>query len=140
MTDTSAQQYDLAINMPCNNGKVERNLNTQNTYKKIKDNDLHEGIRKLSTRQRLLLDDVMLRKRLFPKEKISLFLSGGVGTGKTFLLLMILQLLTRHYEQSSNGDLNLPTHRQGNIQYWWYDYSLRFALTFTNKHSNIFIA
>lgn len=55
----------------------------------------------------------MLRKQIFPNEMIHLFLTGGVGSGKTlgktFTLLLIVQGLLRHYNRNIQYDTNLPT-------------------------------
>ena len=61
-----------------------------------------QNLRKLNYEQRLIFDGIMLHKRLNPTQKISLFITGGAGTGNFFLLLLIIQGLLRYYNHKQN--------------------------------------
>ncbi len=47
----------------------------------------------------------MHRKQLYPTTLICLFLTRGVGTGKTFTLKFIIQILLRLYNRNMSFDL-----------------------------------
>jgi hypothetical protein len=47
----------------------------------------------LNEEQRLIFDDVMHRKKLYPNTPICLFLTRGARTNKTFALKLIIQKL-----------------------------------------------
>jgi hypothetical protein len=53
----------------------------------------------------LIFDDVMHKKQLYPNTLICLFLTRGVGTGKTFTLKLIIQGLLRSYDRDMFFDL-----------------------------------
>jgi hypothetical protein len=59
--------------------------------------EYHSLLKQLNEIQRLIFDDVMHRKQLFPKTPICLFLIGGVRTRKTFTLKFIIQRLLQLY-------------------------------------------
>jgi hypothetical protein len=48
-------------------------------------------LKQLNGEQRLIFDDIIHRKQLYPYTPICLFLTRGVGTGKTFTLKLIIQ-------------------------------------------------
>ena len=50
----------------------------------------------------------MLRKKTLPHKKIHLFLTGGAGTGKTFLLMLLIQGLLRHYTKTLDSNIDTP--------------------------------
>jgi hypothetical protein len=65
----------------------------------------HNSFKKLHEEQRLIFDDVMHRKQLYPNTPICLFLTRGVGTGKTFTLKLIIQGLLQLYNRDIFFDL-----------------------------------
>ncbi len=50
----------------------------------------YSQLRKLNKEQCPIYDDCMYRKRMYPNQLIHLFLIGGVGTGKTFTILLLI--------------------------------------------------
>ena len=59
--------------------------------------------------QRLIYADVMLRKQLESNKPVHLFLTGGAGIGKTFVLNLLVQGLLRHYIQATREIEHFPT-------------------------------
>jgi len=66
--------------------------------------EYHSLLRQLNEEQRLILDDVMHRKRLYPNTPICLFLIGGVETSKKFTLKFIIQGLLQLYNKDISFD------------------------------------
>jgi hypothetical protein len=56
-------------------------------------------LKQLNEEQRLIFDDVMHRNQLYHDTLICLFLTRGVGIGKTFTLKLIIQGLLRLYNK-----------------------------------------
>jgi hypothetical protein len=65
----------------------------------ISDNEFASLVRQLNSEQRMILDDIIYRKRRNPSKTLFIFLTGGAGTGKTFTLLCIIQYLLRYYNK-----------------------------------------
>jgi len=53
--------------------------------------EYHSSFIQLNEEQRLIFNDVMQKKKLYPNTLICLFLTRGVGIGKTFTLELIIQ-------------------------------------------------
>jgi hypothetical protein len=66
--------------------------------------EYHNLLRQLNEEQRLILDDVMHRKQLYPNIPICLFLIGGVETSKNFTLKFIIQGLLQLYNRDISFD------------------------------------
>jgi hypothetical protein len=62
-------------------------------------------LRQLNDEERLIFDDFMHKKRLYPHEPIHLFLTGGTGTRKTFTLKLIIEGLLHLYNKELSADL-----------------------------------
>jgi chromosomal replication initiation ATPase DnaA len=54
--------------------------------------EFHSLLQKMKNEQRLIFDDVVQKKQN-PNERIYLFITGGVGIGKTFTLMFLIQAL-----------------------------------------------
>ncbi len=67
--------------------------------------EYHNLLRQLNKEQRLVLDDVMHRKQLYPNTSICLLLTKGVGTSKFFTLKLIIQGLLQLYNRDISFDL-----------------------------------
>ena len=50
----------------------------------------------------------MFCKRIAPHKKIHLFLTGGAGSGKTFLLMLLIQGLLQHYTKTLASNIDTP--------------------------------
>jgi chromosomal replication initiation ATPase DnaA len=57
-------------------------------------------LRQLNEEHILIFDDVMHKKKLYRDTLICLFLIGGVGIGKTFILKLIIQRLLQLYNRN----------------------------------------
>jgi hypothetical protein len=55
-------------------------------------------------------DDVMFKKKINPNEPFHLFIAGGVGTSKTFTLMLLIQGLLGFYNKHSQLDSFLKNH------------------------------
>jgi hypothetical protein len=53
--------------------------------------EYHSVLKQFNEKQRLIFDDVIHRKQLYPNTLICLFLTRGVGTNKTFTLKLKIQ-------------------------------------------------
>jgi hypothetical protein len=48
-------------------------------------------LRQLNEEKKLIFDNIMYRKQMYHNIQIHIFLTGGVGTNKTFTLKLIIQ-------------------------------------------------
>ena len=62
----------------------------------------------MNIEQRLIFDDIMLKKKLIPNTPIHLLLTGGVGAEKTFVLMLLSQGLLRHYATTLQSNTDSP--------------------------------
>jgi flagellar biosynthesis GTPase FlhF len=56
----------------------------------ISGNEFSSLVQQLNNEQRMILDDIIYKKRRNPSKNLFIFLIGGAGTGKTFTLLCII--------------------------------------------------
>jgi hypothetical protein len=62
-------------------------------------------LKQLDEEKRLIFDDVMHRKQLYPYPLTCLFLTRGAGINKTFTLKLIIQGLLQFYNKNMYFDL-----------------------------------
>jgi hypothetical protein len=67
--------------------------------------EYHSLFKQLNEEQRLIFDDVMHRKQLYPNTLICLFLTGGAINSKNSTLKLIIQGLLRLYNRELFCDL-----------------------------------
>ena len=89
--------------------KWHASVHTQQQTKALPNSNYYSLLQSLTPEQRLLHDDLLLRKRVFPLESIHLFLIDTARTGKTFTLCTIVQGLLHHYSNQVQADIELPT-------------------------------
>jgi hypothetical protein len=61
--------------------------------------------KQLNEEKRLIFDDIIHRKQLYPYSLIHLFLTRGAQTNKTFTLKLIIQGLLQLYNTNMSFDL-----------------------------------
>jgi hypothetical protein len=54
-------------------------------------------VHSLNEEQLVLFDDILHKKRIYPNETLSIFFIKGVGTRKTFTLMVIIHGLFQYY-------------------------------------------
>jgi hypothetical protein len=62
-------------------------------------------VHSLNDEQLVFFDDILYKNKMYPNESLSIFLTEGVGTRKTFTLMVIIQGLIQYYLKQ-NKDLN----------------------------------
>jgi DNA replication protein DnaC len=65
----------------------------------VSNNEFASLVQQLNSEQRIILDDILYKKRRNPRISLFIFITGGAGTGKTFTLLCIIQYLLRYYNK-----------------------------------------
>lgn len=94
------KQYDLALDIPTEPKKQQAQPNLQKTSIFLDNTYFFAELQRMNTQQRLIFDDIMLKKRLAPNTPIHLFMTADARTRKTFALLLIIQGLLQHYTTS----------------------------------------
>jgi Cdc6-like AAA superfamily ATPase len=59
----------------------------------VSNNEFASLVQQLNSEQRIILDDILYKKRRNPRKSLFIFITGGASTGKTFTLLYIIQYL-----------------------------------------------
>ena len=103
------EHYDIPLDVPCNAHRTNLNALPLKTYV-LYPNTCHlQQLKLMNEGQRLIYNDIMLKKILDPSKPVHLFLTGGVGIGKTFVLALLVQGLLRHYAQAARDTEEFPT-------------------------------
>jgi hypothetical protein len=74
----------------------------------IENNEYHRIRRLLNREQQTILKEISLKKRLNMNSLVHVFLTGGAGTGKTFTVKAVFQILIRIYDSNNSSDPMKP--------------------------------
>jgi hypothetical protein len=112
-TRTPCESYDLQEHLSRPRaGGIEKHINLGFQVAKhpllIENNEYHRIIRLLNQEQQTILKDIALKKCLNMHTHVHLFLTGRAGTGKTFTVKALFQMLIRIYDSNNSSDPMKP--------------------------------
>lgn len=102
------EQYDITLDIHAKPKKTQGVLPLQKTYVFQQNAYFFEQLQLMNQEQKLLYNDIMLKKRISPNTALNIFITGGAGTGKTFTLMLIIQGLLRYYAPSLQENIDSP--------------------------------
>jgi hypothetical protein len=68
--------------------------------------EFHSLLQKMNIEQCIIFNDVMFKKKQNPNEPLHMFFIEGVGIGKTFMLMLLIQGLLCFYYKHPQSNLS----------------------------------
>jgi hypothetical protein len=108
-----SESYDLQANLPRPRATdIEKHINLGFQVTKhplfIENNEYYRVRRLLKREQQAIVKDIAIKKCLNMHTPVHLFLTGGVGTCKTFTVKALFQMLIRIYDSNNSSDPMKP--------------------------------